>query len=122
MLWINSVNENEIINQMNDEFYNRTYSLVAIINDEIVGRIEYHFYGTLQDGYRMAYVDYVYTLTEFRKQGVARELFKEFEKECKHNNINQYFLIRATNESAKKFYDKFIDVENDNEPVLRKTF
>ena len=28
---------------------------LAMENDQVLGRIEYHFYGCMQDGYRMAY-------------------------------------------------------------------
>ena len=70
----------------------------------------------------MAYVDWVYVLPEYRYKGIAQTLFKEFEKECKANNINQYYLIRATNANANRFYHSFKNVDMDDEPVLRKTF
>lgn len=34
----------------------------------------------MQDGYRMAYVDWVYVLPEARHKGVAQGLFQEMEK------------------------------------------
>ena len=47
-------------------------------------------------------------------------LFAEFEKDCLRNNIDQYYLIRATNEEAGRFYGKFQDVELSDTPLLRK--
>lgn len=52
----------------------------------------------------MAYVNWVYVLPEYRHSGVARKLFAEFEKDCEKHEIHQYYLIRATNENADRFY------------------
>lgn len=61
-----------------------------------------------------------YVLPEYRHSGVARRLFAEFEKDCKKHDIHQYYLIRATNENADRFYKKFEGVQLDEEPMLRK--
>lgn len=45
-----------------------------------VGRIEYHFYGCMQDGYQMAYADWVYVLRAYRHKGIAQRLFAELER------------------------------------------
>lgn len=68
----------------------------------------------------MAYVDWVYVLKAYRHRGIARLLFAEFEKDCLQNNIDQYYLIRATNEEANSFYENFEGAESDDAPVLRK--
>ena len=121
MQWVDHVDENGLMERMNDPFYQNTKSILAMDGENVVGRIEYHFYGCLQDGYRMAYVDWVYVLPQYRHQGIAQQLFKEFEKDCKANRIDQYYLIRATNPGADKFYQNFENAELDDEPVLRKT-
>lgn len=121
MLWVEQVDEPGIKERISDPFYQNTKSILAMDGDKVVGRIEYHFYGCLQDGYRMAYVDWVYVLPAYRHSGIAQQLFKEFERECVRNSINQYYLIRATNPNADKFYHSFENAELDDEPVLRKT-
>lgn len=68
----------------------------------------------------MAYADWVYVLKKFRHQGIARQLFAEFEKDCKSCGINQYFLLRAENGEAESFYRAFEGAELSNVPVLRK--
>ena len=73
-----------------------------------------------QDGYRMAYVDWVYVLPEARHRGVAQGLFQEMEKDCRNHGIDQYYLIRAINPNADKFYHSFGNAELDEEPFLRK--
>lgn len=114
------VDEERIKKLVADPFFSRTTSILAKIANHVVGRIEYHFYGCLQDGYRMAYVDWVYVLKSYRHQGIAQRLFAEFEKDCVKNKINQYYLIRAKNDEADRFYTHFIDVELMESPILRK--
>lgn len=121
MMLVDSVDEKAIRERLCDPFYSSKKSILALENDEVIGRIEYHFYGCLQDGYKMAYVDWVYVLREKRHKGVAQALFREFEKDCKKNVINQYFLVRSTNNEAQRFYQKFDNVELNEQPLLRKT-
>lgn len=114
------VDEQGIKSRISDPFFNRTTSILAKENGMIAGRIEYHFYGCMQDGYRMAYVDWVYVLKAYRHKGIAQKLFVEFEKDCVQNNINQYYLIRAINEEANRFYEHFEDVQLEELPFLGK--
>ena len=114
------LDENGIRDRLGDPFYQHTKSILAIDNDLVVGRIEYHFYGCLQDGYRMAYVDWVYVLKDYRHRGTAQQLFRELERDCVENHIFQYYLIRATNKNADRFYKHFDDAKLSCEPLLRK--
>lgn len=118
-VWIEKVDPEAIRSRVQDSFYQNTTSILAMEGEETVGRIEYHFYGCLQDGYRMAYVDWVYVLREVRRQNIGRRLFKEFEKECRKYKINQYFLIMAESEEAVRFYESF-SAKIEKAPTLRK--
>lgn len=120
LMTADQMDESGIKSRIPDPFYNQTTSILAREDGKIVGRIEYHFYGCMQDGYRMAYVDWVYVLRSHRHKGIARKLFAEFEKDCARNNIDQYFLIRSKNEAADRFYGKFENVELSEAPILRK--
>lgn len=120
MMTADKVDEQGIKSRILDPFFNRTTSILAKENGKVVGRIEYHFYGCMQDGYRMAYVDWVYVLKAYRHKGIAQKLFAEFERDCVQNNINQYYLIRAINEEANRFYEHFEDVQLEETPFLRK--
>lgn len=122
LMFVDNVDEEGIRRRVEDPFFNKTMSILAKIDGQVVGRIEYHFYGCLQDGYKMAYVDWIYVLKSFRHQGIARKLFAEFEKDCLKNDINQYYLIRAKNHEADSFYTHFDGVELIDSPILRKTF
>lgn len=114
------VDEQGIKNRISDPFFAKTTSILAKEKGKVIGRIEYHFYGCMQDGYRMAYVDWIYVLKDYRHRGIAQMLFAEFEKDCVQNSIDQYYLIRATNEEANRFYENFEKAELYDTPVLRK--
>ncbi len=120
MMMAEAVDEEGIRSRVKDAFYQNTKSILAFDEDAVVGRLEYHFYGCMQDGYKMAYVDWVYVLQAYRHKGVARQLFSLFEKECISNAINQYYLFRAENDNAKRFYDSFEQATTDSHQILRK--
>lgn len=121
MMTIDEINEIGIINQLNNQENHLSTSLLAFENNQVVGRIEYHTYCCIQGGYKMAYVNWVYVLKEYRHVGIAQALFRKFEEECKKNNVNQYFLIQAQNENAAKFYAAFSEATTTTEKILRKT-
>ncbi len=114
------LDEQGIIKRITDPFYQRTTSLLAVENNTVVGRIEYHFYGCMLDAYRMCYVDWVYVLPEYRHHGVAQNLFNEMQADCRKNKINQFYLIRSESRDAERFYKKINNATLDNEPLLRK--
>ena len=120
MMTADVVDEVGIMERIKDPFYTKTTSVLAMENEKVVGRIEYHFYGCMQDGYRMAYVDWLYVLPEYRHHGIAQGLFNELEKDCKSKGIDQYYLIRATNHDADSFCHGFEEASLSEVPLLRK--
>jgi acetyltransferase, GNAT family len=121
LMMTDAVDDEDIIKRLSKDNDRLCKSLLAYEDDKVIGRLEYHFYTCLQDNYRMCYVDWVYTLPSFRCKGVAKSLFKELEKICLENNINQYFLIQADNDSATQFYASFHGASSQFCSVLRKT-
>ncbi len=120
MMTAESADESGIRERVNSQFFMNTKSILALIGGQAIGRIEYHFYGCLQDGTRMAYVDWVYVLPGHRHMGVAQGLFREFEQQCSENHIDQYYLIRSEKPEADRFYHSFCDAELSETPLLRK--
>ena len=51
----------------------------------------------------------------------AMALEPQMREDCERNGINQYYLIRATNPEADRFYHAFEDAELQEVPLLRKT-
>ena len=101
------INKEELLDRLDDELTKRSTSILAMCENEVVGRIEYHFYSCFQDGYRICYVDWVYVLPDSRNKGIAKKLFDEMAKDCVKNNIDEFRLIRATNKDANDFYKSF---------------
>lgn len=101
------INKEELLERLDDELTKRSNSILAMCENKVVGRIEYHFYSCFQDGYRICYVDWVYVLPESRNKGIAKKLFDEMAKDCVKNNIDEFRLIRATNKNANDFYKSF---------------
>lgn len=120
MMVAETVDEDGIRQRMKDPFFQKSISLLAMENKQVLGRIEYHFYGCMQGGHRMAYVNWVYVLKEHRHRGIAQGLFQEFEKQCHDNHIDQYFLLRAENAEADRFYKAFEGANLGSSPILRK--
>ena len=120
MMTAERVDEAGIRQRIDDPFYQKTTSILAIEDGAVIGRIEFHFYGCMQDGYRMAYVDWVYVLPAHRHRGVAQGLFRALEQECAAMGIDQYYLIRSERAEADRFYRAFEKAELSTTPLLRK--
>lgn len=101
------INKEKLYKRLNDELSKKSTSILAMYEDKVVGRIEYHFYSCFQDGYRICYVDWVYVLPKNRNKGIAKELFDEMTKDCVKNSIDEIRLIRSTNKNANDFYESF---------------
>ncbi len=121
MMTTDFVDEETIIKALSSNSNELCKSLLAYEDNKVVGRLEYHFYTCIQDNYKMCYVNWIYTLPDYRHRGVAQSLFRELEKICLENNINQYFLIQADNEDAARFYGSFKESSSTNCMILRKT-
>ena len=85
---------------------NNNVVLVAILDDKIVGYLvgslntEYSYNKNIQ-----AELDNMCILEEYRKLGIGKQLFLEFKKICKKNNISELKVIASyDNLNAIKFY------------------
>lgn len=107
LMYSSDINEEELYKRLDDELAKRSTSILAMYEDKVVGRIEYHFYSCFQDGYRICYVDWLYVLPKNRKKGIAKKLFNQVTKDCISHNVDEIRLIRATNKNANDFYDSF---------------
>ena len=71
MMMADTIDIDGIRKRVTDPFFQKTISILAIEDGSVSGRIEYHFDGCIQDGYKMAYVDWIYVLPKYRHCGVA---------------------------------------------------
>ena len=75
LMCTSDINKEELLERLDDELTKRSTSILAMCEDKVVGRIEYHFYSCFQDDYRICYVDWVYVLPENRNKGIAKKAF-----------------------------------------------
>jgi len=120
MMTIEEIDEEGLEKRINEDNGRSCVSLLAIRENKVIGRIEYHFYSCFQGGQNMAYVSWVYVLGADRHMGVAQQLFRAFEEDCRNNDIHQYYLIQAANENARRFYGSFQNASSSAEMILRK--
>lgn len=107
LMYSSDINKEKLYERLDDELTKRSTSILAMCEDKVIGRIEYHFYSCIQDGYRICYVDWLYVLPEKRNKGVAKQLFNQMDRDCVKHNIDEVRLIRATNKNANHFYESF---------------
>lgn len=85
---------------------NNNIVLVSVLDDKIVG----YLVGSLNTGYSynkniQAELDNMCILEECRKLGIGKQLFLEFKKICKKNNISELKVVASyDNLNAIKFY------------------
>ena len=48
MMTVEEIDEEGIRTRLRDSFYEKSTSILAMENNQVVGRIEYHFYGCMQ--------------------------------------------------------------------------
>ena len=97
--FISPWDKNQFLYELNDNPF--ATILVAIINDKIIGMIDYWI------TFEIGQINQIAVLSDYRKQGVASELLKEtFLDMAKNEVYNCTLEVRIHNESAIKFYLK----------------
>ncbi len=84
--------------------------ILCIDNEKVIGRIDVIIERSFFDFERVGYIDWVYVLKSYRKQGIAKRLFSEAEKLFLEKEVSQFYLFVAKNEEAQAFY-KRTDIE-----------
>ena len=108
------------VERMADPIYSNTRVALALDGDRVVGRCDFTVKGSFMDGFRNAYVSWIYVLEECRHQKVGQGLIAFMESYLKEHHIDEYFLITGHDEAAQRFYTHFKDYTRDEDWVLRK--
>ena len=115
------INPNFIVNNYFENIYNNENNtlLIAVTNNEIVG---YIFVKTIEaeiENQRLALIDGLFVLEEYRGKGIASSLINESLKWTKENNINIVKIkVMSNNINAVKLYEKFKFTELSKEMIL----
>lgn len=100
--------DDKYIEAVRDSFTNDSFndciSLLAYMDEKVVGRIDVSMIKTRFDGSTRAYLDWICVLKSYRHRGVAQSLLKELCSVLKEKGISSLVGLTAANEEAQKFY------------------
>ncbi len=86
-------------------------SLLAYMDDKIVGRIDASIICSRFAGEQSAYLDWICVLKSYRHKGVAQTLLEELKKVLKERGITSIVALTAANDEAQRFYKSIPDSE-----------
>lgn len=101
---INQAYINNVEKSFDDDSFDNAISLLAYINNLVVGRIDASIISSHFDGTKKAYLDWICVIKSSRHQGVAQSLLESLRKELKDRNIHTLIGLTAANEEAQRFY------------------
>ena len=84
--------------------FNDSISLLAYVDNKVVGRIDSTMIKSRFDGSTKAYLDWICVIKSYRHKGVAQALMNELLRRLKERKIDTLIGLTASNEEAKKFY------------------
>lgn len=87
-----------------DVEFNTSISLLAYVDEKVVGRIDASIIASHFDGSKKAYLDWICVIKSYRHFGVAQRLLSELLQRLKEKNIETLIALTATNDEAQKFY------------------
>jgi ribosomal protein S18 acetylase RimI-like enzyme len=101
------------------EDYPSNKVILVIDGDKIVGRVDVIVEYSFMDFATIGYIDWIYVLKNYRKQGIAKKLIEKAEDFMRENQVDSYYLFPATNDEAQAFYNN-IDIEIKNVEKAQK--
>lgn len=84
--------------------FNTSISLLAYVDEKVVGRIDASIIASHFDGSKKAYLDWICVIKSYRHQGVAQKLMTELRKQLKDAGVNTLIGLIASNDDAQRFY------------------
>ena len=84
--------------------FNTSISLLAYVDEKVVGRIDASIIASHFDGSKKAYLDWICVIKSYRHFGVAQRLLSELLQRLKEKNIETLIALTAINDEAQKFY------------------
>ena len=84
--------------------FNSSISLLAYVDDKVVGRIDSSMIASHFDGSKKAYLDWICVIKSYRHSGVAQKLLSELLQCLKEKDIETLIALTAANDEAQSFY------------------
>jgi ribosomal protein S18 acetylase RimI-like enzyme len=92
-----------------DASFADSISLLAYVDDKVVGRIDSSMIKSHFDGSTKAYLDWICVLKSYRHAGVAQALLEQLRKMLKEKGIATLIALTASNGEAQNFYRNIPD-------------
>ncbi|MDU7967101.1 MAG: GNAT family N-acetyltransferase, partial [Paeniclostridium sordellii] len=90
--------------------------------DKVIGRCDICIMLSLVNCEKVGYVDWIYTLKNFRGRGIGKILLEKSENYFKSRFVSYYFLMTASNEQAQEFYHRQDSLKFSKREVAEKDF
>lgn len=84
--------------------FDHSLSLLAYVDDKVVGRIDSSIIASHFDGSKKAYLDWICVIKSYRHSGVAQRMLSELMQRLKSQNIETLIALTASNDEAQRFY------------------
>ena len=94
-----------------DRAFDNSISLLAYVDDKVVGRIDSTIIASRFDGSKKAYLDWICVIKSCRHNGVAQEMLGTLRDILKNAGIDMLIALTASNEEAQRFYKSVPDSE-----------
>ena len=111
----------EYIQSVKDSFeneaFNHSISLLAYVDNKVVGRIDSSMIYSHFDGSIKAYLDWICVIKSYRHYGVAQSLMSELRKQLKSEGVNTLVALIASNDEAQRFYRSLENAEIRDEGI-----
>ncbi len=92
-----------------DGRFANSVSLLAYLDDRVVGRIDAVLIPSHFDGSVKAYLDWICVLKSCRHRGVGQTLLRELKELLKERGADTLIALTAANEEAQRFYRSIPD-------------
>ena len=86
-----------------DPAFDHSLSLLAYVDDKVVGRIDSSIIASHFDGSKKAYLDWICVIKSYRHSGVAQRMLSELIQRLKSQNIETLIALTASNDEAQRF-------------------
>ena len=111
----------EYIQSVKDSFeneaFNNSISLLAYVDNKVVGRIDSSMIYSHFDGSIKAYLDWICVIKSYRHYGVAQSLMKELRERLKNEGVDTLVALIASNDEAQRFYRSLENAEIRDEGI-----
>ena len=107
----------DVTASFDDPAFANSLSLLAYVDEKVVGRVDSTKICSHFDGSVKAYLDWICVIKSYRHKGVAQALMTALRKELKTQGVDTLIGLIASNEDAQRFYRNLPNSEIKDEGI-----